>query len=174
MNFKDLGLNINKAHEILQIQAGKAVNTYLTARNWIIGFYIVEFQQNGKDRANYGDNLISDLAKEINIKGLSTTNLKLSRQFYTTYPKLNQVVTEFLSNHQLELPIIVAIGQLETDQLQIKKSQSATDQLQIEPKILNFMDSKKSALMLTDILGLKKCFLTQFNLQEMDLAIFGF
>ncbi len=81
MNFKDLGINIRKTHEILQIKAGKAVNSYLTTRNWIIGFYIVEYQQNGKDRATYGDNLISFLAKEINIKGLSTTNLKLCRQF---------------------------------------------------------------------------------------------
>lgn len=135
MNFKDLGTNIKKAHEILQIQAGKAVNSYLTARNWIIGFYIVEFQQNGKDRANYGDNLISDLAKEINIKGLSTTNLKLSRQFYTTYPQLNQVVSDFLSNQQLALPINIANSQSVTDQLDIKKSQSPTDQLQIEPKV---------------------------------------
>lgn len=98
MNFKDLGINIKKAHNILQIQAGKAVNSFLTARNWIIGFYIVEYQQNGKDRANYGDNLILDLAKAIDIKGFSTTNLKLSRQFYTTYPQLNQVVSDFLSN----------------------------------------------------------------------------
>jgi hypothetical protein len=123
MNFKDLGIYIKKAHKILQIQAGKSVNSFLTARNWLIGLYIVEYQQNGNDRANYGDNLISDLAKEINIKGLSTTNLKLSRQFYITYPQLNQVVSDFLSNQQLELPVNISI------------SQSATDQLQIEPQI---------------------------------------
>lgn len=133
MNFKDLGINIKKAHDILQIQAGKAVNSFLTARNWIIGFYIIEYQQNGKDRANYGDNLISVLAKAIDIKGLSSTNLKLSRQFYTTYPQLNQVVSDFLSNQQLELPINITISQSVTDQLEIKKSQSATDELRIEP-----------------------------------------
>lgn len=135
MDFKDLGLSIRKTHEILQIRAGKAVNVYLTARNWIIGYYIVEYQQNGNDRAVYGDNLISDLANDINIKGLSATNLKLSRQFYSIYSQLNQAVFEFISNQQIELPINIQISQLATDQLQIKKSQSSTDQLQIEPKI---------------------------------------
>jgi len=135
MNFKDLGLNIKKTHELLQIQASKAVNSYLTARNWIIGLYIVEYQQNGKDKANYGENLIVDLAKEINVRGLSTTNLKLSRQFYITYPGLNQVVSEFLSNQQLKIPINISIGQLATDQLEIQKSQSVTDKLEIDPKV---------------------------------------
>lgn len=133
MYFKELGINIKKVHNGLQIQAGKAVNSFLTARNWVVGLYIVEYQQNGNDRANYGDNLIPDLAKEINIKGLSTTNLKLSRQFYITYPLLNQVVSAFLSNQQSELPINIAISQSATDQLEIEKSQSTTDELQIEP-----------------------------------------
>ncbi len=135
MYFKDLGLQIKKTHEVLQIQAGKAVNSYLTARNWIIGYYIIEYQQKGNDRAVYGDNLITDLAKEINIKGLSTTNLKLSRQFYTTYSQLNQVVSEFISHQQIDVRINLQIGQSANDQLQIKKSQSLTDQLQIDPKI---------------------------------------
>ncbi len=135
MDFKDLGLNIKRTHEILQIRAGKAVNVYLTARNWIIGYYIVEYQQNGNDRAVYGDNLISDLANAIRIKGLSTTNLKLSRQFYFTYPQLYRAVFEFISKQQIDLPINLPNSQLATDQLQIKKSQSSTDQLQLEPEI---------------------------------------
>lgn len=133
MNFKDLELNIKQTHETLQIQAGKAVNSFLTARNWIIGFYIVEYQQNGNDKAVYGENLIAALAKELKIKGLSTTNLKLSRQFYIVYPQLNQVVLDFVLTKNLELPIQFSIGQSATDQLKIEKSQSATDQLQIEP-----------------------------------------
>ncbi len=135
MNFKDLGINIKKTHHVLQIKAGKAVNCFLTARNWIIGLYIVEYQQKGKYRAVYVDNLIYDLAKEINIKGLSATNLKLSRQFYITYPQLNQAVSELLSNEQLDLLINIPISQSVTDHLKIKKSQSATDELQIEPVI---------------------------------------
>ena len=135
MDFKNLGINIKKTHEILQIKAGKAVNTYLTVRNWIIGHYIFEYQQNGKDRATYGDNLISVLAKEINIKGLSATNLKLCRQFYVMYPYLNKVISDFVTTNQIELPIQYSISQSATDQLQSPKSQSATDQFKIDPII---------------------------------------
>ncbi len=133
MNFKDLRLNIKKTHGILQIQAGKAVNSLLTLRNWLIGFHIVEYQQNGNDRAKYGDNLISELAKEIKIKGLSKTNLKLCRQFYQTYPHLGNAIHSFISDYKTDLPIPVPISQSLTDQSGIRKSQSATDQLQIEP-----------------------------------------
>lgn len=44
-------------HQIQQIdanlswQANKAVNQMLTLRNWLIGYYIVEFEQNGEERA---------------------------------------------------------------------------------------------------------------------------
>ncbi len=133
MNFNDLRLSIKQTHEIIQIQAGKAVNSFLTVRNWIIGFYIVEYKQNGNDKANYGDKLIVELAKEINIKGLSNTNLKLCRQFYLIYPQLYQVILNFVSEQNLELPIHFSIGQSPTDQLKNAKSQSITDQLQIEP-----------------------------------------
>ena len=135
MNFKDLEKNIKKTHEILQIKAVKAVNSHLTVRNWIIGHYIVEYQQNGKDRSTYGDNLISLLAKEINIKGLSATNLKLCRQFYITYPHLKQVISNFISTNQIELPVQYSISQSATDQLPLRKSQSTTDQFEIDPII---------------------------------------
>ncbi|MBL1407512.1 hypothetical protein JKG61_01975 [Sphingobacterium sp. C459-1T] len=52
-------------------------------RNWLIGLYIVEFEQNSEDRARYGDRLMPELAKSIKIKGLSETSLKLCRLFYT-------------------------------------------------------------------------------------------
>jgi predicted nuclease of restriction endonuclease-like (RecB) superfamily len=135
MNFTDLGLNIKKTHEVLQLGAGKAINVFLTARNWIIGYYIVEYQQNGNDRANYGDNLINDLSKQLNIHGLSVTNLKLSRQFYSAYPQLNIVVSEFVSNQQLDLPINFEISHSSINLFSVKKSQSTTDQLQIEPLV---------------------------------------
>ena len=135
MNFKDLGLNIKKTHELLQIQASKAVNSFLSVRNWLVGYYIVEYEQNGNDRAKYGDKLISELSKEIKLKGLSTTNLKLCRQFYNTYHLLNETILDFISNKKLNLPINISISQSETDQLKLKKSQSPTDQLQIEPII---------------------------------------
>jgi len=136
MNYTELRNNIKRTHKVLQIQAGKSVNILLSARNWIIGFYIVEFQQNGNDRANYGDNLINELSKEINISGLSSTNLKLSRQFYLLYPQLHQAIIGFIEKNQLDFRISFMKSQSATDQFKIVKSQSATDVLQIEPLLL--------------------------------------
>lgn len=88
MNFGKLVSSIQTTSATLQQNAVKAVNIHLTLRNWLVGLYIVEYEQNGEDRAKYGQQLLSSLANEINIKGLSETNLKLCRQFYFVYPEI--------------------------------------------------------------------------------------
>ena len=50
-------------------------------RNWLIGFYIVEFEQNGEDRAKYGEFLLKNLEQKVNLKGLNITLFKRSRVF---------------------------------------------------------------------------------------------
>lgn len=55
MNFESLVGCINQVQDVLQAQAAHAVNLSLTARNWLVGYYIVEFEQRGEDRAKYGD-----------------------------------------------------------------------------------------------------------------------
>jgi hypothetical protein len=99
MNF-DLLLNtIQQTHTVFQQNAVKAVNMSLTLRNWLIGYYIVEYEQSGEDKARYGDKILKVLAerlKNIGAKGLSETNLKLFRQFYQTYPQIGQTVSDFL------------------------------------------------------------------------------
>ena len=62
MNFESLVGHINLVQDALQAQAAHAINFSLTARNWLVGFYIVEFEQHGEDRAKYGDNLLKKLA----------------------------------------------------------------------------------------------------------------
>lgn len=66
--------------------AVKTINQATTLRNWIIGCYIVEYEQNGSDRAKYGDNLLKSLEKRIGQKGLNVTLFQLSRLFYRDYP----------------------------------------------------------------------------------------
>ena len=51
MNFEQLATIITDTHQQLQQSAVKAVNQCQTVRNWLMGFYIVEFEQNGEDRA---------------------------------------------------------------------------------------------------------------------------
>lgn len=96
MNFELLVNTIQQTHSTLQQSALKSVNKHLTIRNWLVGFYIVEFEQHGEDRAKYGGKLLADLAKEIKIKGLSETNLIINRQFYRTYPQIAQTASEQL------------------------------------------------------------------------------
>lgn len=65
MNFSNLVQSIKQTHNFLQLDITKAINRNLTIRNWLIGYYIVEFEQKGEDRAKYGTKLITELAKLI-------------------------------------------------------------------------------------------------------------
>ncbi|MCD8302358.1 MAG: cytoplasmic protein, partial [Prevotellaceae bacterium] len=55
MRFDELATIVIDTHLHLQHSAIKAVNKIQTIHNWLIGFYIVEFEQHGEDRANYGE-----------------------------------------------------------------------------------------------------------------------
>jgi hypothetical protein len=54
----ELVLAIGRTNQFFRDQAQRQVNTSLTLRNWIIGFYIVDYEQNGKDRAEYGEQYV--------------------------------------------------------------------------------------------------------------------
>ena len=65
----------------------------LTIRNWLIGYYIVEFEQNGKDRAEYGKSLLKSIAKNLShIKGMEERSLRRFRQFYLFYPQIADTI----------------------------------------------------------------------------------
>lgn len=71
-------------------RAVEAVNTELLDANWQTGQYIVEFEQNGQIRAEYGKFLITRLAKDLTVrrgKGFSRSNLIYMRKFYLYFPK---------------------------------------------------------------------------------------
>jgi hypothetical protein len=90
-NFEGLIDNVYQTHCLLQQNAQKAINLNLTVRNWLIGCYIVEFEQNGEDRAKYGTRLLEEMAKSIKIrgiKGLNSRALRNCRLFYVSYPQI--------------------------------------------------------------------------------------
>jgi len=100
-NFEELVNSIYQTHYLLQENAAKAINYNLTVRNWLVGHYIVEFEQNGQDRAKYGENLIEELAAKLKIKGLkgfSISALKNHRTFYLYYPQISQSVIGLSQN----------------------------------------------------------------------------
>ena len=57
--------SIRQLHDNLSARAKHAVNVALTLRNWLIGFYIAEYQMNGADRAKYGDKVVSVLSVKL-------------------------------------------------------------------------------------------------------------
>jgi len=94
-NFNNLVTQIETTHQTLQAQAIKSVSSTLTIRNWLIGYYIVEYEQNGEDRAKYGARVIENLVKRLrHIKGVSATNLRVFRTFYSSYPQISQSLTD--------------------------------------------------------------------------------
>ena len=97
MKLPDLSSAICQTHIALQSSALKAINRNLTLRNWLIGFYIIEFEQRGEDRAQYGTNLLKTLEKQINTRGLTETLFKLSRQFYIIYPQIKDMIVNQLN-----------------------------------------------------------------------------
>lgn len=102
-NFDQLIDNVYQMHCQLQLNAKKVVNINLTIRNWLVGYYIVEFEQNGEDRAKYGTNLIGELASKLKAKGLkgfSVSALKNHRIFYLLYPQISQSVISFLGEEK--------------------------------------------------------------------------
>ena len=100
-NFKALVGSIRNVHNELSAQASKAVNVSLTVRNWLIGMYIVEYEQNGADRAEYGKKLLDNLScelKTLEIPRIDPRELRRYRQFYLAYPQIRDSLTPKLKN----------------------------------------------------------------------------
>ena len=93
-SFDDLAGVIISTHDAALTSAVKAINRMQTMRNWLIGYYIVEFEQHGKDRAEYGTGLLKKLEARVNRKGLTETLFKWARKFYRLYPQIHTVEFE--------------------------------------------------------------------------------
>ncbi len=89
---------------VMQTQAARSVDIALVVRNWLFGWYIVEFENGGAERAElYGKKLIKRLSEELKkagLKGMSQTNLKQFRLFYESYKKIGQALPD-----QSETPV---------------------------------------------------------------------
>jgi predicted nuclease of restriction endonuclease-like (RecB) superfamily len=123
MRFEHLVSSIEQTHLHFQQQAAKAVNVSLTIRNFLIGFYIVEFEQKGEDRAAYGAGLLIKLAAEIKIKGLVSSELSRCRQFYFCYPQIVGLLTQEYG-HSASLSIFGSLPQKSALDLELSIRQS--------------------------------------------------
>lgn len=91
ITFDELVKAVRVSSEASQASALKAINRMLTMRNWLIGYYIVEFEQKGKERAQYGESLLKRLEDAVNQKGLTVTLFQWARRFYTLYPQIEKL-----------------------------------------------------------------------------------
>lgn len=116
-NFEQLIDSIYQTHCVLQENTQRIINQNLTLRNWLVGYYIVVFEQNGEDRAKYGERLIDEMAKILKqkgIKGFSPMALRSCRTFYKTYPQIQQTVSVKLQS--------VGIKSLPNSQMSIQQT----------------------------------------------------
>ncbi len=95
MNYDALITAIAGAHDQALAGAAGAVNRHLILRNWLIGAYLVEFEQAGEDRAKYGERLLERVAADLKkreIDGCSRPSLQRMRRFYLLYPQLRSEI----------------------------------------------------------------------------------
>ncbi len=114
---KSLTAAIQNTNTFFLNRVQKQVNAAMTLRNWVIGSYIVEYEQFGEDRATYGKKVLETLAsrlKQQGLIGMAETNLKLFRQLYLIYPQIRQTLSDELKQADLQK---IAIGQTMSDLL---------------------------------------------------------
>ncbi|HMS66422.1 MAG TPA: PDDEXK nuclease domain-containing protein [Ignavibacteria bacterium] len=98
----DIGLTIESA----RFNAIKAINTELVKSNWEIGRHIVEFEQHGQERADYGSDLLAQLSRDLRHrygKGFGRRNILDMRRFYLAYSKWQTVSAKLSWSHYISL-----------------------------------------------------------------------
>ena len=118
LDFERLVELCRQAHEETRRSAARAADAYLVTRNWLLGRYIVEYEQRGADRAKYGSRLLDKVShrlQEAGVKGCSTTRLKLYRQFYQRYTGIGPTLSDQFTASALEGQTS-AIGPTPSDQ----------------------------------------------------------
>lgn len=97
---------IGETQQHFKQKAQQQVNTALTLRNWLFGFYIAEYELSGTDRAEYGQKIYKEIANRLESQGfqqIRERHLYLCKDFYFAYPNILRSVTAklYLSDFQL-------------------------------------------------------------------------
>jgi predicted nuclease of restriction endonuclease-like (RecB) superfamily len=163
LNFNALVSLVEQTHQHFQRNAVKAVNISLTARNWLIGFYIVKFELNGDDRAKYGANLFPELAAKFkHIKGIDKRSLYRFKDFYKLYPHLQSEIaplTHFLSHNETHSILGITSPHLEAkEKVGIASPQSINKLMVPADKILNNLSYSHIEILLQIADTLKRTF----------------
>lgn len=142
MLYNQLIDSIETTHHSLRKRAISSINQQLVIRNWLIGFYIVGFEQNGEDRAKYGVKLLEKISKDLiskNIKGMALSSIKDYRQFYQFYPQILQPIVSKLRGLPIRQPL--------AGELEVVNYEAINSNLTPEKLLSNFSFRHFSALM---------------------------
>ena len=97
--------DVSKIIDAARESAARSVNAAMTAAYWLVGRRIVEFEQSGEDRAEYGAALIERLAEDLTVRfgrGFSRQNVQNMRLFYLSFPP--ERIRQTLSGKLARLP----------------------------------------------------------------------
>lgn len=96
MNFHQLVSLCRDTHAAIHERAVRTVDAALVVRNWFFGWYVVEYEQSGEDRAEYGAYVIKRLSEALTAelgKGFSPRTLEQARRFYLTFRSIPQMAS---------------------------------------------------------------------------------
>ena len=103
-NYSGLVSAIASLNTQMVMRVATVANQALVLRNWVVGTYIVEFEQNGADRAKYGARLLETLATDLKkrgLKGLDTRTLRDCRSLVQAYPQIRGTLSpELIQSEQ--------------------------------------------------------------------------
>lgn len=125
MDISTLLNSIRDTHQWFAGQAARQINTSLTLRNWLIGMYLVEYEQKGRDRAQYGEALYAEIAKRtknLGLKGMGKSNLYLFKSLYLTYPQIVQFLTAQIQSAKNQ-PFVLSLDSV-SEGIQIFQSET--------------------------------------------------
>lgn len=97
LDFNGLVGRIQTMSAALRQDALVVINRGVTSRAWLTGYYIVEYEQHGKDRAKYGEGLLVRLSQELGSGEFALSTLKNYRAFYLVYPELGRPIAAYLT-----------------------------------------------------------------------------
>lgn len=145
-DFDGLVAHIQQTQDVLQNNARLVINRHVTAKAWLTGYYIVEYEQKGADRAKYGEQLLKKLAEKLkDKKTFSYRSLNIYRKFYLAYPALNDQIMHFVLSlpsivqtvsAQFQLSVNHGIGKMQTVPAELPIATLGDKEIQTKPELL--------------------------------------
>jgi len=96
INYESILGDISNVIDAARKSAARSVNYIMTAAYWLTGRRIVEFEQGGKERADYGEDLVRRLSTDLTAKfgrGFAKSNLYQMRSFYLSHMGILQTAS---------------------------------------------------------------------------------